>query len=492
MLGSPTECRQVWESASLRTIQSTKKPQFGVHLAADHGPKRSNSSRLAGGCLTTFSTRERASRDAQGYNVCHLMPHFLKPIILWIVDALPDISNLILVLVGVIMSLPKLAEKIEDYAIARYTLAIGCIVLGLAGFIVGVNQRRQATSQMTTLGGNVNILVTNTNSLVTSTNNVVTMVGVMLPQVAVLNSRIADLDRQIAAAKGKPQAIASLQAQVAAAREQSSKISKQLLFTMVPGISNELDGVSERWSAEVDQQKSHAGSSQMAHLSSKWSNQARPSIITAESLRQQLLQELPPSDQKPEDTSEAAVFARAIKGGSPDDLRTAARYLRDLSNRVAAAASPKPDHGGSQYEKLSNDHLIGAAKEIAEQIGSYSGKWRYQINVEIGASYDNQRAQRPLPPSEERIARLWKEEAETRERVNQQYATNSKDLFARADDLRGVCVDRLKKKGGQLPPDGKIDDLFKRLATVGIDSPFGSDSDKVPVYLLDLCNRLKP
>ncbi len=41
-------------TSSLRTIQSTKKPQFGVHLAADYGPKRSNSDGFAGSCLTTF------------------------------------------------------------------------------------------------------------------------------------------------------------------------------------------------------------------------------------------------------------------------------------------------------------------------------------------------------------------------------------------------------------------------------------------------------
>ena len=40
-------------TSSLRTMRSAKKPQFGVHLAADYGPKRSNSARLAGSCLKT-------------------------------------------------------------------------------------------------------------------------------------------------------------------------------------------------------------------------------------------------------------------------------------------------------------------------------------------------------------------------------------------------------------------------------------------------------
>ena len=40
-------------TSSLRTMRSARKPQFGVHLAADYGSKRSNSDRLAGSCLTT-------------------------------------------------------------------------------------------------------------------------------------------------------------------------------------------------------------------------------------------------------------------------------------------------------------------------------------------------------------------------------------------------------------------------------------------------------
>jgi hypothetical protein len=51
-----------WERASLRTMASAKKPQFGVHLAADYGPKRSNSNRLAGSCLTSFLAQKSLPR----------------------------------------------------------------------------------------------------------------------------------------------------------------------------------------------------------------------------------------------------------------------------------------------------------------------------------------------------------------------------------------------------------------------------------------------
>ena len=60
-------------TSSLRTMRSPKKPQFGVHLTADYAPKRSNSSRLAGSCLTTYrwlqldyAKNRGASPDARG------------------------------------------------------------------------------------------------------------------------------------------------------------------------------------------------------------------------------------------------------------------------------------------------------------------------------------------------------------------------------------------------------------------------------------------
>jgi hypothetical protein len=53
MPDSPARLPPIWESETLRTKASAKEPRFGVHLAADYGPKRSNSDRLAGSCLTT-------------------------------------------------------------------------------------------------------------------------------------------------------------------------------------------------------------------------------------------------------------------------------------------------------------------------------------------------------------------------------------------------------------------------------------------------------
>jgi len=183
---------------------------------------------LVGGVLV--SALMPFSRN-RGYNLCLPMPHFLKPVLLWTIDALPDISNLILVLVGVIMSLPKLAERIEAYAVARYILAVGCVALGLCGFIVSVNQRRQAKDDEHTLVGN--------------TNTLVTMVSVMLPQISAANDGVATLKTALHDAEGRrdSNAVASLRSKLAEAQKQSDDATRQLAIKLEPKVSAQLQQV---------------------------------------------------------------------------------------------------------------------------------------------------------------------------------------------------------------------------------------------------------
>ena len=88
----------------------------------------------------------------------------------WLLDALPDISNLILAVLGVLMSLPKLAENIEDRTPVRYTVAVICIGLGFGGFLTGISQRRNANIKMTTLVNTVNDSKTQISAVQTQLN----------------------------------------------------------------------------------------------------------------------------------------------------------------------------------------------------------------------------------------------------------------------------------------------------------------------------------
>jgi len=223
--------------------------------------------------------------------LAHRLVPLLWHVLEWLAESLPDMVNLILVLVGVIMSLPKLAEKIEDHAKAWYTLAAGCIVLGLAGFVASVHQRHQFNFQITQLVTNDNQLVTNTNNLVTSTNTVVTDFGILMPQLAGLRADQQDIATRLLTAREKhdPHAIASLESQAAAAQN--------------------------------------------------YARQVLPILTSANYLREELLRG---SQQTDEDKRAALIFAKP-GAGLPmewDDIQMVGGYMMKLLNKVATPAPP--------------------------------------------------------------------------------------------------------------------------------------------------------
>ena len=149
-----------------------------------------------------------------------------------------------------------------------------------------------------------------------------------LREVIWLKSDMDNLDSQQQKAEAKHNA--TLVAQVEA---QKKEVQKQILFVMVPEISNELDSISAQWSAK-QKQPEYQGILPFARLNSKWRSRADPSLVSAESLRQQLLEELPATAETPEDAHEAVLFTHPA---GPKDLTAIATYLRELSGRVAGS-----------------------------------------------------------------------------------------------------------------------------------------------------------
>jgi hypothetical protein len=269
----------------------------------------------------------------EGYNFRRVpIPHFPNHLLPILIDGLPDIANMLLAVLGVMMSFPDKASRMEKNSILRKSIATSCFVLAAAALFVGAYQRQRVSAQMSTL-------VNNGNTLVINTNNTVTMTGVMISKLGTLTSLMADLDRRAAANKGNPKELASLRAQIAAAQDQTTKVSKQLLLSMAAGIANDVDNLAE--TQRVDEDRiSHIfiGNNQMGFMKLGWAQRNQPSMATADYLRQQLLEELPPPVRTSEDSDEAKTFTFASTGGlvTADDLKKAARYLRELASRVAA------------------------------------------------------------------------------------------------------------------------------------------------------------
>jgi hypothetical protein len=286
----------------------------------------------------------------------HFLSHVLHLpgyVLLWIEDALPEVSNLVLAVVGVVMSLPKLAERIEDRRTTRYAVAISCFSLGFAGFLISVNQRQQANVQMTTLVNNANISVTNTTDLVTKTNSVVTQVGAMLPQVVTLNSRTADIKLELESAKGDPEVVAFLQRQAAMAKAQADASSRQLLLAMLSGVVHEMKYWEQRWGFEdralrnqidmlhsdrpilpnkiVDERISEL-KSKRAGLGADYSKQVIPVMTNANFLRFQLFQgsETTPDEQRGADILTKVSAGEVITWA---DMRLATDYMANLATK---------------------------------------------------------------------------------------------------------------------------------------------------------------
>jgi hypothetical protein len=286
------------------------------------------------------------------------MPPLVKNILLSVADSLPDISNILLAVLGVLMSFPAKADEIEKNPFWRKVVAYTCIGVALAGLIASTYQRRHFNSQITQLLGDDDRLLVNTNGLVGTTNTMVTNLGLLIPRLSWLDAHIADLNVKIAEAKERhdPRLIADLQAEATTARAQVDATSRQILLAMVPGIYQQLSVLGSQWHAEDGHILSVAGLTnsfnseetrkKRSNLANVYLSQLQPLMITANYLRHKLLQELRPADQTAEDKTEEEIFSKG-QSIKPEEVRAAAMYLFTLSQRIAAVPSPPTNIAGT-------------------------------------------------------------------------------------------------------------------------------------------------
>jgi hypothetical protein len=295
----------------------------------------------------------------------------LKTCFWWLVDSMPDISNLILVLVGVLMSLPRLAQKIEDHKTARYVVSIGCVVLGLLGFVASSRQRQQFNSQIKQLVTDDDKLVNNTNSLVENTRTVVSEFGILMPQLAKVQDQIGSFDAKITAASNNndTKLIASLKAERADAQTKADNISQTLLLTLAPGIVEDMQLIESRWSTEdgaADWEISNVDmlarqgnknptpedvAAMLARLRKKreemnavYSRQAMPVLSTANYIRDKLFNSLNSADRNSRDIANVDIFNKTLTDQQTTwfGLEAMTMYLKGLIQRVAPGPPPPP------------------------------------------------------------------------------------------------------------------------------------------------------
>jgi len=262
-----------------------------------------------------------------------------KSVLSWLADALPDISNILLAVLGVLMSFPAKAEEIEKNPFWRKVIAYTCIGVALAGFAASTYQRRHFNSQISRLLTDDDKLVINTTNLVKSANVVVTDFSIVTPKLNAVEDHLAKLNLKIAAAREKhdPRLIADLEAQAALARAQADNLSRTLLLSLAPGIVQQMRYLADQWDlddrwldvrpthdefkrdhpeikeSDIEEARFNFRRQSKANLTESYMKKILPVMISANSLRVELLQG---SQETDNDRKNAVLFAKVLAGES--------------------------------------------------------------------------------------------------------------------------------------------------------------------------------
>lgn len=284
----------------------------------------------------------------------------------WMFYVLPALSNLILVLLGVVLSLPTLAQKIEDTPKYRIALGVVCVLFGLVGFWFDVDQRRssdltnkQLLQDTGTALRKTSDLIDKTSGLVTGTNDMVSRLGLMAPQITAATDHLARIDQELNLAKkhNDTQQVTALEAQRAGALS--------TLRQMAAGILADLQFWANKWDVDdraLDSWHQHnrdrirmanpdmtVGDLDLAatqdYLKRKTelnllnTKQVLPVMTNANYLRQEMLQDVQQTD---EDKKNAVIFAKVLAGEPIDwgQMAVVSGYMQVLTRKFLTPMPP--------------------------------------------------------------------------------------------------------------------------------------------------------
>jgi hypothetical protein len=156
----------------------------------------------------------------------------------WLGAFLPAFSNLVLVILGIVLSFQKFTERIEGSSRLRRSLVITCFVLGGISFWSDVRERHasRVSSQIlltnvgTTMQG-VQSELKKTDALMDDTARLIGSASVTLPKLNDIQMDITTLKTQINQAREKhdPRLIAQLEGKLKQAESQKTIVASQLL-----------------------------------------------------------------------------------------------------------------------------------------------------------------------------------------------------------------------------------------------------------------------
>jgi DNA-binding protein YbaB len=269
----------------------------------------------------------------------------------WLIYVLPAMSNLILILVGIIMSLPKLAEDIENSPKSRKIFAAVCLVAGLVGFYFQVKRDRDTDIYAHALMEKVDKDLTNTNQELQTTNQLVSSLTVMVTDMVTINGRLSTLDVKIDAARGNPDLVHTLQNEIEAAQQQAQDAARRVQIATLQDLGNGMLTTAKYWYGAIDRIRTDAMEAGLHNQNQKerqsiraaerqkdddtdatYAFQIKPTVATVGHLVEELLASTPPTSRSDQDKQAADLFARSARGEVLHyyDLEFLAKYVLEL------------------------------------------------------------------------------------------------------------------------------------------------------------------
>ena len=268
---------------------------------------------------------------------------------------LPEISSLLLVLMGFALSLRPSREAIEHSRKLQIIVAGLCLLLGFIGFLFGVSGRltneeatQKLVTQTTTTVSNTNDLVSRTNDLATKTttlvneaNETLARLGRMEPRVSQIIARVDEQEKRLAAQRFSEMTASQLAENahsIANAmndwqysyRYQDSQISFRYYDQLEGQSANWTQREKDEWIAEEKRMR--------AELLAQYESSAERFVSTANRLRSAMLEKLPPMDVDYDDERARLLFENPRsdkKGGSLlGRFNEMSKYLENLAKRL--------------------------------------------------------------------------------------------------------------------------------------------------------------
>jgi hypothetical protein len=256
----------------------------------------------------------------------------------WLPFFIPALSNFVLVLAGIWMSLPDFATSVEKNRMAKRGFGALCLVFGIVGLIYEATERHHAEQSSQELFQEVKSGLDKTDVELRKTDTLLDKMSTVETGVSLVDANINKLNGQLSVAIKARDTVreAQLKKELLDANAAKTALLKQVISN-AKLVAGRLRDLARIWSEE----EAHAkDDKERDRIHGRWNTSGLPLGNAFEATRQllPLLPEMSSSDQLKElQLQEMKIQGQGFGGTGPEPLKEDADYLEALIKRVIAA-----------------------------------------------------------------------------------------------------------------------------------------------------------